>query len=59
MDPPMPPPPRNMMGSRAGPGPLGALGALGRATGVNPAISRLGTRAGGVIHLINIAGSRH
>lgn len=48
MDPPMPPPPRNTMGSRAGPGPLGALGALGRAPGTtaNPAVSRLGTRGG-------------
>lgn len=50
----MPPPPRNTMGSRAGPGPLGALGALGRANGVvNPAVTRVGTR-GGVLLLTNL-----
>ena len=47
----MPPPPlRNTMGSRAGPGPLG-LGALGRTNApnaVNAAQSRLGTAGRGV-----------
>lgn len=45
--PPPPPPARNTMGSRAGP-PLAGLGAVGRAGGMNPAVSRLGTAGRGV-----------
>ena len=47
MDPPIPPPARNTMGSRAGPDLLG-LTAINKPGGINPAISRLGTAGRGV-----------